>query len=127
MLHRALLEAGEPVKASEVAKLVPNDKVDLRLARVILATHPNRFTSIDRKWTLWSRFAGEDRPLERNLEEIMQSCGVPAPSNALARELAALYDRPAEIYENMLSRMLPNSDRYFHAGDENYGLESWLL
>src|SRR2546429_6565004 len=57
LVHRALLEAGEPVKASEAARLASHPAVDLRLARVILATNPGRFTSTDRKWTLWSRFA----------------------------------------------------------------------
>ena len=47
--------------------------------------------------------------------------------DALARELAAIYDRPTEIYETMLDRTLSNRDRYFAVGDGRYGLTSWLL
>ncbi len=127
LLHRALLDSGEPVKASEAARHVPREDVDLRLARVILATHPARFTATDRKWTLWSRFAGPDRALERNLEEVLQSYGLPAPQEALARELAVIYDRPVEVMRETLSRVLSNRDRYFPAGDGTYGLVRWLL
>lgn len=127
LLHHALLEAGEPVKASEAAKLAGNPNVDLRLARVVLATHPNRFTSTERKWTLWSRFADPGRATERNLEEVLTSFGAPIPVDSLARELAAIYKRPTEYYERVLGRILANEDLYFAAGGDKYGLRDWLL
>ena len=127
LLHLSLLQAGEPVKASEVARLVPREDVDMRLARVVLATHPLRFTSTDRKWTVWTRFISPDRALDRNLEEVIESAGQPVPIDALSRELAAIYDRPTEMYEQMLPRVLNNRDQYFHAGGDRYGLASWLL
>jgi hypothetical protein len=127
LLHRSLLEAGEPVKASEAAKLAERPEVDLRLARVILATHPNRFTSTDRKWTLWTRFADPDRAVERNLQEIMETYGLPASQTALSRELSAIYDRSPEYFDRLLPRLLADSSRYFSAGDGFYGLRRWLL
>jgi hypothetical protein len=127
LLHHALLEAGEPVKASEAAKLAGNPNVDLKIARVVLATHPNRFTSTDRKWTLWSRFADPGRATERNIDEVLESYGAPIGLPALARELAAIHNRPAEYYERVLARIVNNEDRYFSAGNDTYGLRSWLL
>lgn len=127
LLYRALLDAGEPVKASEAAKLAGHPNVDLRLARVILTTQPNRFTSIDRKWTLWSRFADPNRAFERNLDEVMVSSGMPLPVAALARELGAIYQRSPEQYERLLSRSVTERSRYFPAGDDTYGLTRWLL
>ena len=127
LVHGGLLEAGEPVKASEAARLSGSDSVDLKLARVVLASNPRRFASTDRKWTVWTRFAGPDRATERNLEETLESYGLPASRDALARELAAIYDRPTEIYETMLDRILSNTDRYFAVGDGRFGITSWLL
>jgi len=127
LLHGALLAAGEPVKASEAARLVGREDVDLRLARVILATHPQRFTPTDRKWTLRTRFADPDRALERNLEEILESYGLPIPVNALIREVSAIYSRPTETYATTLPRLLRNEERYFPAGGDAYGLTRWLL
>lgn len=127
ILHGALLEAGEPVKASEAARIADREDVDLRLARVILSTHPKRFTATDRKWTLWTRFAGPDRALERNLEEVLEKYGLPARPGALAREIAAIYGRSFEVYEEMLPRILSNSERYFRTADCRFGLNSWLL
>lgn len=127
LLHNALLQAGEPVKASEAARLVGREGVDLRLARVVLATHPRRFTATDRKWTLWTRFADPTRSLERNLEEIIETCGQPVPLAALIREVSAIYGRPTEVYETVLPRLLRNTDRYFQAGGDSYGLTRWLL
>src|SRR5438132_13529695 len=126
LVRRALLEAGEPVKASEAARLANHPAVDLRLARVILATNPGRFTSTDRKWTLWSRFADPTRSTERNLEEVLESAGQPAPIPALARELAAIYGRSAEHFEQVLTRVLADREFYFES-DGAYGLASWLL
>ena len=65
LIHGALLAAGEPVKASEAARLADREGFDLHLARVVLATHPERFTSSDRKWTIWTRYASPERALER--------------------------------------------------------------
>jgi len=127
LIHRALLEAGEPIKASEAARLVGRPDVDVKLARVVLATHPERFATTDRKWTLWTRFAAPDRATERNLEEVIERLGQPAPPRALARELAAIYGRPAEIFEEMLPRLLANRERYFATPDGRFGLTRWLL
>ena len=127
LMHGGLLEAGEPVKASEAARLSGEKSVDLKLGRVILASNPKRFASTDRKWTVWTRFAGPDRATERNLDETLNNYGLPAHRDALARELAAIYGRPVEIYEVMLERMLANRDRYFPASDGRVGLTRWLL
>ena len=127
LVHGGLLAAGEPVKASEAAKLAGDDNIDLKLARVVLASNPKRFAATERKWTVWTRFAGPDRATERNLEETLESYGLPAHADALARELAAIYDRPTEVYEVMLERTLSNQDRYFAVGDGRFGLTSWLL
>ena len=48
LVHGGLLEAGEPVKASEAARLSGSENVDLKLARVVLASNPKRFASTDR-------------------------------------------------------------------------------
>ncbi len=127
LLYRAVLEAGEPAKASEIARLAQHDSVDLRLARVILATHPDRFTSTERKWTLWTRFMETGRPMERNVVEILTTYGRPMPIAWLAREMSALYGRPLHVYEAMLPRLLFNTDIYFSPEIDTYGLTQWLL
>jgi hypothetical protein len=127
LLYRSLLESGEPVKASEAARLVAREDVDLALARVVLATNPDRFTSIDRKWTLWTRFANPERAVERNLEEILDTYGLPITAEALGRELAAIYKRPVEVYVGVAERLLANPDRYFATGLGSFGFNRWLL
>jgi hypothetical protein len=127
LLHRALIEAGDPQKASEAAKQTNHPAVELRLARVVLVSHPNRFTSMDRKWTLWSRFADPGRPFDRNVEETMAGFGQPIRLEDLARELGVVYQRPTEYYEQVLERALSNEELYFSAGGGYYGLRKWLL
>jgi len=126
LLHRALLEAGEPQKASEAAKLAGHPGVDLRLARVVFVLNNNRFTSSDRKWTLWSRFSDPTRPVERNLQELLNGYGQPASLAALSRELSAIYHRSEEYYASLLTRLL-TQDTYFTTGNGYYGLRKWLL
>lgn len=127
LLYRALLEAPEPVKASEAVRLVQREDVDLRLARVILASFPQRFALVERKWVPATRMADPTRPTERNLTEVLEAAGVPLSVKCLAQELAAIYKRPAEVYEPILARLLENLDTYFRLPGGRYGLAKWLL
>ncbi len=127
LLHQAILRHGEPVKTSEAAKLVGRDDFDMKLARVALVSSPDRFSSSDRKWGLWTRFGDPTRPVERSLSDILNAVGTPVPVYGLAREISSIYGRPAEIYDEMLARMLKNSGSFFNAGNDEFGLTSWLL
>lgn len=127
LVNRVLLETGASVKASEVARLIPRQDVDLKLVRVVLASDPTRFAVSDRKWTLWTRFSDPSYAVERNIESVLENCGQPVHLKALAREIAAIYRRPVEVYEEMLPRLLRNPDRYFESTPGAYGLATWLL
>jgi hypothetical protein len=53
LIHRALIESGEPLKPGEVARSTGRSDVDMKLARVVLTTN-QKMTAVDRKWTLWT-------------------------------------------------------------------------
>jgi hypothetical protein len=127
LLYGALIEAGEPIKVSEAVRAVGREDVDIRLARVILSMHPNLFTVTERKWTIWSRYSDPERSVERNLEETLSKYGLPVSRGALAGELSAIYNRPRNIMEPVLDRLLTNRERYFVTRDGKYGLNAWLL
>jgi hypothetical protein len=127
LLYGALIEAGEPIKVSEVVRAIGREEVDIRLARVILVTHPDLFTATDRKWTIWGRYSDPERSMERNLEEILSRYGLPVSRGALASHLSAIYNRPQEVLEPILERLLSNPQRYFLTRDGKYGLATWLL
>lgn len=127
LFHRALLEAGEPIKASEAARFVGREDVDVRLARVVLVSHPDRFISADRKWTVRTRFGSPEHTIDRNVEDTIRKCGVPVSIGALAAEMAAIYERPKESFQATLSRLLSDRERYFPADGNSYGLTEWLL
>src|SRR5262245_25926178 len=76
LVYRALIEAEGPLKASEVAKAVGRSDVDLKLARVALASHP-KLTAVDRKWTLWSRYLDTRNTVDTNLRRILTAFGQP--------------------------------------------------
>lgn len=126
LVYKALLEASEPAKASDVARLVGRADVDTKLARVVLATNPH-MTAIDRKWTLWTRYLDIHRTLDHNLQRILNTFGQPIHLSNLAQELHAIYGRPAEIYEEMLERLAADRSRYFRIGDTYIAPVSWLL
>ncbi|MCC6729351.1 MAG: hypothetical protein IT208_08425 [Chthonomonadales bacterium] len=127
LVHRAMLRAGAPVKASEAARLVGRPEMDLRLARVVLASQPGRFSSTDRKWTVWTRDGDATHTLQRNLDEVLESAGIPLAPAVIARALSAIYARPAEVYEPILERMLRDRDLYFATKAGEYGPGRWLL
>lgn len=123
----AIIEGGGPLKISEVVRAINREDVGLPLARVALASFPERFTQSDRKWTLWTRFASVEYPFERHVEEIFTAIGRPVTVRAVASELAVVYGRPLEHSMSLVRRFLQGSDKFFAVGDDRYGLRAWLL
>jgi hypothetical protein len=126
LLYGALLQAGEPQKVSEVVALVNRPDIDSRLARVILTTNPD-VTSVDRKWTLWTRYLDIRHTVDNNLRRIFNAFGQPIRIPYLAQEMQTLYGRPAEIYEEMLARLADAGSQYFRIGDDYIAPTDWLL
>ena len=126
LIYRALIEAGEPIKASDVARAVGRPDVDLKLARVVLSTHP-QITAVDRRWTLWTRYLDTRHSVDANLRRIFNTFGQPIRLTDLARELSAVYGRPAEIYEEMLAQLSARNDRYVRLSDDYLAPAEWLL
>ena len=126
LIYKALLEAGEPLKANDIAKGIGRSDIDSKLTRVVLVTNPH-MTAVDRKWTLWSRYLDTRRTLDHNLQRILNTFGQPIQLSQLANELTAVYGRPAEIYEEMLERLIVDDKRYFKIAADFVALKSWLL
>ncbi len=126
IIYRALVEAGEPLKPGEVARIAGRSDVDLKLARVVLTTNPN-MTAVDRKWTIWSRYLDVRTPADTNIHKILNTCGHPIKQEYLARELSAVYGRPTEVYEEVVERLVSNARRFFTFGDGLVAPVSWLL
>ena len=126
LIYKALLAAGEPLKANDIAKGIGRADIDSRLTRVVLVTNPH-MTAVDRKWTLWSRYLDTRRTLDFNLQRILNTFGQPIEISQLANELYAIYGRPSEVYEEMLERLIVNDTHYFRIGKEYVALKSWLL
>ena len=126
LIYKALLEAGEPLKANDIAKMVGRADFDSKLTRVALVTNPH-MTAVDRKWTLWSRYLDSRRTLDFNLQRVINAFGQPVRLPHLANELHSIYGRPMEIYEEMLERMTKDSDHFFTVGKNSVALSSWLL
>ncbi|MDW8207989.1 MAG: hypothetical protein RMJ43_09150 [Chloroherpetonaceae bacterium] len=129
LVYRVLIEAGEPLRLSEVVARMgrlAGPEVDARLVRVILATHPG-VTSVDRKWTLWTRYLDTQRTVDHNLHQILGAYGQPMRIAHLAQEMQTLYGRPAEVYATMLTRLADAGDRYFRVGEDGIAPTEWLL
>lgn len=126
LVYRALIETGEPLKASEVARAVGHPDVDMKLARVVLATNP-QMTAVDRKWTIWTRYLDVQNSVDRNVRRVLNTFGQPIRLNDLARELNTIYGRPAETYVEMLQRLVKDKKRYFLIAGEYVAPAEWLL
>ena len=126
LVYKAMIETGEPLKASEVAKAVGHPGVNMQLARVVLATNPN-ITAVDRKWTIWTRFLDVQNTTDRNIRRVLNTFAQPIRRTDLARELSSIYGRPREVFEDMLTRLLLDKTRYFLIGDQFVALGDWLL
>ncbi len=126
LVYKALIKTGEALKASEVAKAVDHPDVDMKLARVVLATTPT-MTAVDRKWTIWTRYLDVNNTVDRNIHRVLNTFGQPIRLPEMAREMASIYGRPIEVFTDMLRRLVQNKNRYFLIGNEYVAPAEWLL
>jgi hypothetical protein len=81
---------------------------------------------VDRLWTLSSRFLDTARPTDRNLQEVLEAAGKPLSTAEMATELSAIYNRPSDVYIQLLAKTVQNKEKYFKTAKGLYGLISWL-
>lgn len=126
LIYGAILEAGEPAKVTDLARLSGHPDMDTRLARVIAVTN-SHITPIDRKWTLWTRYLDNRRTFDFNLQRTFNTYGHPIRIPQLAREMHSIFGRPAEIYEEVLERLAQDSPAYFFVAEDYVAPSAWLL
>ena len=124
-IYVSILGKSQSMKIRQVLKSVDVGGVTFRLVRDVVA-QSSRFETVDRRWAASVRFGDNRRPFERVVQDILISAGVPLGIDKMAGELAQVYGRPAEYYEQMLPRILADGEKYFKTGDA-HGLASWLL
>lgn len=126
LAYSVLLGQEEPAKTGEVLRDIGIEDFTLRLIRQTLSADP-RFEQIDRRWTLSSRMQDKRRTFERVIETTIRSYGRPMSVSTIAQEAGIVYERPAEVYIEMLPRQLDKSDKFFRVGDDRYALTDWIL
>jgi hypothetical protein len=146
LAYDVLLAASEPLKTVDVARgvleragpalrLPAGDGEDAAgsfagLVRLVLDSDP-AFYHENRQWQLAGRRSREDadrrRPVERAIEDALQSVGRPLLPNEVSPLVAAVYGRTPEYYEGMVRRLAVSHPRFFVAAGERVGLTSWLI
>jgi hypothetical protein len=126
LVYKALIEAEEPLKASEIVRAIGRPDFDLRLARVVLITS-SYFTALERKWTLWSRYLDTSNTFDHILRRTLNTYGRAIDTEHLARELETVYNRPRYIYEEMLERLGEQDTAYFLLDGSAIAPTAWLL
>ena len=126
-LHRVLVRLGEPARVPEIVREVGDEAITPALARHAMANDRRRFVAVDRRWDIAQRYLDKQRPQERTLEELVANYGVPMPLASAVGELAHVYGRAREHFEEVAPRLLRGA-RFFPVADGlAYGLRSWLL
>ena len=127
LLQHAILAAGAPLKVSEAARACSHPEIDLRLARVVLVTLSNRFTSTDRKWMVTTRLLDPQRPVERMIDDLLVRSGRPVSAEIIAAEVGAMLGRAPEIMLPIVERLLANGERFAKIGDLGFVRRCVLL
>jgi hypothetical protein len=125
LVYSALLERGEPAKVSEITLEINNPRITFPVVRRILSDSP-RFITVERMWDLSARYLDKSRPTERNLIEVIEAAGKPLSIIEMATELSAVYERGAEVYLQLVHKVVRNEKTYFQTKGDIYGLFSWL-
>ncbi|MCE5199987.1 MAG: hypothetical protein ABFD54_18260 [Armatimonadota bacterium] len=124
--YLAILGKSQSAKLRQVMKGVDVDGVNIRLMRNVM-DESDKFETVDRRWAASVRYGDIHKPFERILQDILQAAGKPLSIDTLAQELAQVYGRSPEYYEQALPRILSDTDKYFALSDGTYGLVAWLL
>jgi hypothetical protein len=136
----ALLAADAPQRTTDLARNVAErcglgtDENSLGavapLVRMVLDRDP-AFVHTARQWDLAAREgrgeADRKRPVERTIEELIQTVGQPVAAHEVAPLVAAIYGREPEYYSAMIERMAPTRPQFFVAPMGRVGLSRWLL
>ncbi|MDX1932493.1 MAG: hypothetical protein SFU56_07795 [Capsulimonadales bacterium] len=125
LVYNALLERGEAAKVSEITLEIDNPRITVAVVRRVL-NDSARFLLVGRLWDIAARFLDRSRPTERNLAEVLHSAGRPLSVAQMATELSIVYDRPSDVYLQMLARMMRNESLYFKTTGNEYGPVDWL-
>jgi hypothetical protein len=146
LAHDALLAAPEPLKTVDVARAVleragpplrrvAGDGEDgagsfAGLVRLVMDSD-TLFHHENRQWQLAARQPREDadrrRPVERAIEDLIQTIGRPATPAEVSPLVAATYGRGPEFYEGMLRRLALSHPHFFVAAGGRVGLSRWLI
>jgi hypothetical protein len=136
----SLLTADAPQRTTDLARAVAErcglatDENSLGavapLVRMVLDSDP-AFTHTARQWDLSAREgrgeADRKRPVERTIEELIQTAGQPVAAHTVAPLVAAVYGREPEYYSAMIERMAPTRPQFFVSPMGRVGLSRWLL
>lgn len=126
-LHRALVRLGEPARISEIIRETGDESITPGLARHIMDSHSRRFVSIDRRWDLAARYLDKRAPVSKTLQEVVTLFGAPIGLDEAAGELAIIYSRVREHFDETTPRMFLDPRYFALDGGHAYGLRSWLL
>lgn len=127
LLHRALVRLGEPARLSEIVRETNEETVTVGLARTVMEQSKLRFVAIDRRWDIAQRYLDKQRPVERTLEELVSIYGGSMPTDAIPGELALIYGRVREHFDEVAPRLLRGAKFFPAAQGLAYGLRAWLL
>lgn len=127
LLHRALVRLGEPARLSEIVRETNEETVTVGLARTVMEQSKLRFVAIDRRWDIAQRYLDKQRPVERTLEELVSIYGGYMPADAIPGELAHIYGRVREHFDEVAPRLLRGAKFFPVAQGLGYGLRAWLL
>jgi hypothetical protein len=129
-IYQAIIAHGEPAKLIDIQKSVEDDSISLGLIRQALASHPQKFVQVDRRWDVSTRYLDIQRPAIKILEEILSTYGSPMAAWDAGHEMGLVFHRSTEGQQVIVERLLGSSPNFFsiQAGTETkYGLKSWLL
>ncbi|MGO8673012.1 MAG: hypothetical protein ACLQVD_16845 [Capsulimonadaceae bacterium] len=126
-IHRAMVRLGEAVRINEIVQELNDSSISPPLVRHTMETHPRRFVAVDRRWDVAGRYLDKQAPLTRTIQELVTLYAAPMPVDELAGELAAIYGRVKEHFNETAPRMLRDAHYFSVRGSRAFGLTSWLL
>lgn len=127
LILEKITELHAAVKLSDIADRLQGTGIGLAAIRSLLASNPERFMYLERRWIPAARIEGKERPLIEALRILVDRFGGPVPFQLAVQELSATRQVTLEETEEVLRRAATLDDTVLLTDNDEIVLKEWLF
>jgi hypothetical protein len=127
LLLGKLNELQSIVKLSEIAERLQGTGIGIATIRSFLASNPEKFAYVERRWVPASRIEAQGRSLHEVIRLTVDRYGAPMPLHYVALEVASIKELEVEAAEEIVRRIAQHDDLFLLTSKDEVALSEWVF